>query len=203
MPARMSATASIDSTRRRAEPTRSTVPGRREVDRDLRALDVARRHDALHSALLRLLLDLRGRVQGHLLVAQLVLLGDELALLVLEAGDVIRGLRDLRGDREIEEDDDHERADRHVGMTKDVQPQPLGRDRARHLYESTRAPSPPGWGGDVLCAGRAQAPAGQYSRRCHVNLFVTGSALSPQGSGVWGEGVGIDAGVVAPCGRRG
>jgi hypothetical protein len=50
-------------------------------------------------------------MEGHLLVAKLVLLRDELALLALEPGDVIGGLGDLRGEAEVEEDRDQDRAE--------------------------------------------------------------------------------------------
>ena len=64
--------------------------GRRlEVDRDRLRGNVRGRRSALHPTLRGLLLDLGRRVERHLLVTQLVLLGDELALLVLQAGDVI------------------------------------------------------------------------------------------------------------------
>jgi hypothetical protein len=109
-----------------------------------------------------LLLNLGRRVEGDLLVAELVLLGDQLPLLVLEPRDVVRGLGDLGREGQVEEQRDHNRADAHVGMTEPVQAQPLGCDRSGHLHEAARAPSPPGWGGDVRCAGRAQAPSGQY-----------------------------------------
>jgi len=108
-----------------------------------------------------------------LLIAKLVLLRDQLSLLVLEACDVIGGLRDLGCDRQVEQDDDHERPDKYVGVAEHVQPQPFGRDRGGDLNEAARAASPP-WRGVVVwrSAGRAQAPSGQYSGRCQDVNFI-------------------------------
>src|SRR6266571_5321628 len=134
------AMASIEMTRRRAEPTRSTFPGR---------------------------LDESALVTIYFLVAELVLLGDQLALLVLEARHVVRGLRDLGCDREVEEQRDEDRADADVGVAENAHVEPFGCNRSGGLDETARAPSPPGWGGDVRRgATRAEAPSGQYSGRC-------------------------------------
>jgi hypothetical protein len=82
-------------------------------------------------------------------------------------------LGDLRGDRQVEEDHDYGRTDADVGMAEHVQPQPLSCDRTGDLDETTRAPSPPWWSGDVRrSAGRAEAPSGQYSGRCQDVNFI-------------------------------
>src|SRR5207237_9319823 len=78
-----------------ALPQRCGVGGRStdrclQVDRDRLTGHISHRHRALHSALHRLLLDLGRGMQRGLLIAQLVLLRDELALLILETRDVIR-----------------------------------------------------------------------------------------------------------------
>jgi hypothetical protein len=62
-------------------------------------------------------------VLRDLLVAQLVLLRQELALLVLQPRDVIRRLRDLGGESEIEEDADEHGAKAEVRMAERIQVQ--------------------------------------------------------------------------------
>ena len=206
------ATYCVDDRGHRARPERRGVAcggadGGGEVDRDRLAGDVARRHHALHAALRRLLLHLRRGVEGHLLVAELVLLGDELALLGLQLRDVIGGLRDLCGQAELEEDRDQDRAEAEVGVTERAQVQLLGRGRARHLHEATRA-APPPRGGCVLRACGAQATSRQYAGRyqnvcliCCLDLVlrlllqerITPLRTSPAGEGklVPGGGEGL------------
>ena len=105
-------------------------------------------------------------MQRHLLVAELVLFGDELALLVLQPGDVVGRLRDLRGEREVEQDADQSDAERQVSVCVGVQLQALGGNRARHLHESARAPTP---ACRCVLGGRGAKPApGEYSGRCQV-----------------------------------
>src|ERR1700674_1654914 len=93
-------------------------------------------------------------MQRYLLVAQLILLRDELALLVLKAGDVVGRHGHLGRDRQIKEDADQRRAKEKVSVAERAQPQPLGRGRACDLHEAARAP-PPARGGGVLRADRA------------------------------------------------
>src|SRR6266849_8886664 len=138
---------------------------RLQVDGDRLTRDVCGWRRALPAARSRLLLDLGGSVECHLLIAQLVLLGHELALLVLQPGDVIGRLGDLSCQCQIEEDADQRRAEEEVGVPVRVQMQAFVGHRARDLHEATRAPSPACR--DVLrAADRAEAAPGEYSGRC-------------------------------------
>ena len=164
--------------RDRSQPERRRVDGgcadrRRQVDSDFSTRDEARGDDPLHAALCGVLLHLGRGMHRDLLIAKLVLLCDQLSLLVLEACDVIGGLGDLGCDRQVEQDDDHERPDKYVRVAEHVQPQPFGRDRGGDLNEAARAASPP-WRGVVVrrSAGRAEAPSGQYSGRCQDVNFI-------------------------------
>ena len=103
-------------------------------------------------------------MERDLLVAELILLSDQLSLLVLEACDVVGRLRDLSGEAEVEEDGDQDGAGPEVGMAERVQPQPFDCGCARHLHEAARAPPPP-WGGGMRRACCAQAASSQYSGR--------------------------------------
>src|SRR5487761_372749 len=107
------------------------------------------------------MLDRRGGVLRHFLVAQLVLLRQQLALLVLQQGDLIGGLRELCREREIEKTPDQGGAKAQVRVAEHVQVEALNGCAARHLDEATRAPATPG--GQVLHAGGAQSAPRQYS----------------------------------------
>jgi len=119
------------------------------------------------------LLHLGRGMERDLLVAELILLSDQLALLVLEPRDVVGRLRDLRGEAQVKEDGDQDGAEPEVRMAERVQPQPLDCSCARHLHEAARAPPPPR-GGGVLHASCAQAASSQYSGRyqnCLIRCF--------------------------------
>ena len=92
-------------------------------------------------------------MERDLLVAELVLLGEQQTLLVLQSSDVVGRLRDLGGERQVEEDADQNCPQAEVGVAECIQLQAVGSDRARDLHEAASPPAAPG--GNVLRAGRA------------------------------------------------